>query len=102
VVNPILEEQARKVLHALEARPSLFFEVLRIAHDEFPIAAPWAESTERWERCNLTGEFLGEVFQNNVGTYTWRVGKESGQDADPVCARNIVDNLLVNQGYLLA
>lgn len=103
-----LDEQARKVLLALEAKPDLFFEVLRIALDEFMVVGPWSIPAidplynPHWERHFPNGDLAGQVYKDTNGTYSWKCGDDQGTERDPVCARNVVDNMLSDQGNLLA
>lgn len=105
-----LDEQARKVLLALEGKPDLFFAVLRLALDEFMVVGPWVIPTIRpnmvdewWERHYPNGDVAGLVYKDTNGTYSWKCGAyDQGTEKDPVCARNVVDNLLADQGNLIA
>lgn len=54
-----LEAQARKVLESLESKPDLFFELLRIVHDEGHdlLAGPWTPQENA-----ATGDFYYQRF----------------------------------------
>ncbi len=98
-----IEAKARKVLAALEAKPDLFFEVHRLAQDEFMIAGPWVPGAGCWTRFMPNGEIAGLVMFKD-GRTVYVVGNEQDEvkGGDVICARNIVDQHLDKAGYLLA
>lgn len=103
-------EQARRVLSSLEAKPDLFFEVLRIAHDEFIVAGPWMMSATPGtaRRGGVTGGLIGSVkpkspAPNPAGPpYVWEFDGGCGEAPTLLQACHDLDVALVADGYLLA
>lgn len=107
-----LRQQARQVLQSLEAKPGLFFEILRLVEEEFLVAGPWVETDPEtaWTRYTATGDMIGRVSLFPGGTayccespYAANgILPVSGDILDPLSGRQCVDDLLTAEGWLLA
>lgn len=97
-------EKARKVIAALEARPALFFQILRILHDEYRPASPWTDDEAGLIRLTPGGEMVAdvrpEVSGQPPGQYTWWTETEDvGVEGSEEAAQQAADAVLTAQGY---
>jgi len=100
-----IEAKARKIIQSLEAKPALFYEILRIVADEFVIVGPWEhDGGQSWVRRDPSGESIAivEPFAGKGPDWAWRISTDTAHgfpSADG--AKDAVDTLMVKLGYVL-
>jgi hypothetical protein len=102
-----IEAKARKIIQSLEAKPALFYEILRLVEDEFVIVGPWEhDGGMSWMRHSADRERLAvvEPFGGGSGAeWVWRMAAETKRgflNADK--AKDAVDAHMKKLGYILA
>jgi hypothetical protein len=99
-----IEKKARDILSALEKRPPLFFEVIRIIRDEYEVAGPWVEIVpdQMWQRNNEQGKPIACCLLRTDGNFDWQGSHVSGQAATSQEGMAEADSVLRELGFLLS
>lgn len=103
-----LEQQARKILASLVAKPGLMYEILSIVADEYDVASPWFELESSkgiyFERRDPEQESIAMVapIPGNDDKWQWQVKNgASGRTDDHTTAFVAADQELRRLGWLL-